>query len=336
MNTIAKIIAGVAIAMSVAPQAARANLALTTAGINDGMSLQTAVEFSSGSTNWGVLGLTVNAGNIVAFDLINGTNYVFPDANNQTLSSALYAPTGFSSNGQYATANGVAYGIDGGLLTAFNANGTVNHQLVTSLTSSSSAGVVALNNGNLLMRTNTGLLVSVNPATNSYTVLDSAFPDGIAGISLSASENKIYAASTTGLTVIDASTGAELINYALPSGTSGYYPYAIGVSAPILTGALADSVIITGLSGQVIDLNLSTGQSTVLANGGLQIAYITQDPTNGSYLIGGSNNIYRLTYSSTTPAPEPGGISVFLLAIALLAAAKKFTSGASRGSFGRL
>ena len=317
MSRLAKIISGMAVAMSMAPQVAHANLALTSAGLSDGLSLQTAVTLNSGNTTWGALGMSVNNGNIVAYDWQNGTNYVFPDANNQAVTSALYTAPGISSNGQYATVNGVTYGIDGGVLTAFNTNGTINHQLVTSL--SSSQGIIATSSGNILMRTAAGL-VSVNPVTNSYTVLDSAFPGGTIGLSLSASENKMYAATGSGVTVFNPNTGAELINYALPASLSSFY--SIGVSTPILTGALADSILVSGLGGQVLDLNLSTGQYSILAGGANAITYIAEDPTNGSYLIGGSNNIYRLTYSSTTPAPEPGGISVFLLALALLAAAK--------------
>src|SRR5437773_8558678 len=91
---------------------ARADLALTPAGIADGFILTT---FASGLPNViteGPFGVTLASnGNVIAFDYASSTRYVFPDVDGQTPATAIFAQTGSTSSAEgYATAGGKPYG----------------------------------------------------------------------------------------------------------------------------------------------------------------------------------------------------------------------------------
>ena len=197
---------------------ARADLALTPAGIADGFILTT---FASGLPNViteGPFGVTLASnGNVIAFDYASSTRYVFPDVDGQTPATAIFAQTGSTSSAEgYATAGGKPYGGDGFHFVQFNDDGTVNH-ILTGVSAQPNLGMWTNPVNQHLIASSGAGLIDIDPlaggGTGSFRAIKGGvFPDGV---SVSPDGTTIYAAffGTNFVRAYDIATGAVITTY---------------------------------------------------------------------------------------------------------------------------
>src|SRR5690242_918784 len=197
--------------------AARADLALTPAGIADGFVL---TKFATGLPSFnteGPFGITLASnGNVIAFDFASSTNYIFKDVDGQTPATALLSTPANGVAEGYATASGKPYGGDGFHYVQFNDDGTINH-ILTGVTAGPDLGMWTNPVNQHLISASTVGLIDIDPLANggagSFRIIHAGiFPDGV---SVSPDGNTIYAAffGTTVVRAYDTATGALLTTY---------------------------------------------------------------------------------------------------------------------------
>ncbi len=303
---------------------ARADLALNAAGSADGLVLAVFATINSGDTGFGPFGLAATGnGNILVHNQPNETTYVFKDINGQTVGSAVSSTNSVSSNTSgYATAGGQAYGSIGGIGTRFvqfNSDGTVNRTLAPGTTAY--LGMVGEPNGHILATSRFQGLIDINPVTNSFSeVIPGLTGDGL---SLSADGKTAYLVSNGSVLAIDLVTRTVAQVYA----NAGPSPDSTGViNAP--GSAVNGEIVVSNNDGSLGLIDPATGGYTQIGSGGTRLDYTFADASNGSLLIDGSNNVYRLTCTladcsigSPPPAsaPEPAAITLLGAGLAGLA-----------------
>lgn len=306
---------------------ARADLALTPAGIADGFILTT---FASGLPNIiteGPFGVTLASnGNVIAFDYASSTRYVFQDIDGQTPATALFAPVVSNSGAEgYANASGKPYGGDGFHFVQFNDDGTVNH-ILTGVTAGPDLGMWTNPVNQHLISASTVGLIDIDPlaagGAGSFRVIHAGvFPDGV---SVSPDGITVYAAffGTNFVRAYDIATGAVVTTYTgFPS------PDGTGVisSSNILNG----DIIVNNNNGEIDLLNPVTHTFVAIATGGSRGDFTAPDTSNGSLFLDYSDSIARLScgpacsIGSPLPSPQPAAVpepaSIFLLATAVIA-----------------
>jgi len=305
---------------------ARADLALTPAGIADGFILTT---FASGLPNIiteGPFGVTLASnGNVIAFDYASSTRYVFPDIDGQTPATALFAPVVSNSAAEgYANASGKPYGGDGFHFVQFNDDGTVNH-ILTGVSAGPDLGMWTNPVNQHLISASTVGLIDIDPlagaGAGSFRVIHAGiFPDGV---SVSPDGTTVYAAffGTHVVIAYDIATGALITTYTgLPS------PDGTGVisSSNMLNG----DIIINNNNGEIDLLDPITHAFVPIATGGSRGDFTSPDTSNGSLFLDYTDSIARLScgpqcsIGSPVPGPQPAAVpepsSIFLLGTAFI------------------
>jgi len=214
---------------------AQAQLALTPAGVADGFTLTTFVSGYSPAAYGPLAQGILPDGNVITGSALignvgMGTIYIFKDADNQTLSSALSAaPYTFTTgNPQYAmaTAGGQVYGAQafGGIYEHFDNSGA--HTPVAGLPSTlrSDLGMWGdLANGHIVSSSNEGI-VDINPLNGAVRVIV-ASPNCCDGVTVSPDGKTVYAESGGNILAFDYASGALLNTF--PGG--GHGPDGTGV-----------------------------------------------------------------------------------------------------------
>jgi len=309
---------------------AHAQLALTPQGVTDGFTLTT---FLSGYTpaQYGPLAQGILPdGNVVTGSAFvgtpgEGTIYIFKDADNQTLSSALSAATYTYTTGnpQYAmaTAGGQVYGAQafGGVYEHFTNTGA--H---TALAGPVSAARSYLGmwgdpvNGHIISSSYQGLL-DINPLTGTFRVI--ATNPGIDGVTISPDGKTVYAEAGGNILAYDYASGALLHTY---SG-NGHFPDGTGV---IAGGQLSGDIVVNNNDGTVGLLDPTTGVETIIATGGTRGDFVSPDTSNGTLFLSQNERIDRLSCGTGcsigssggggTGVPEPATLALFGLGLAAL------------------
>jgi hypothetical protein len=287
---------------------ARADLTLTQAGIDRGLSLSTfAINFPT--TGVGPLGIAFpNSGGVLVTDY-PGNIRLFPgDTDGQN--AATVPPTqnyGFANAIGLAKSGGLIYMTRQGVgdLVQVNDNGTFNHVVATGLPAAT--GIITNpTNGHVFVSTlGNGLIVDVNPVNGMKTT----FKSGVSADGLSTDGTILYAAmngnSIVGYRISD---GMEVFN----SGFIGGGPDGTALGAERLAG----NIYANNNNGEVVEINLTTLAQTVIATGGSRGDFASVDPNDGSLLVTQSDRIVRIQGPFQTATPEPS--TFILLGIGIL------------------
>jgi len=308
---------------------AQAQLALTTAGVADGFTLTTFVSGYSPAAYGPLAQGILPDGNVITGSALignvgMGTIYIFKDADNQTLSSALSAaPYTFTTgNPQYAmaTAGGQVYGAQafGGIYEHFDNSGA--HTPVAGLPSTlrSDLGMWGdLANGHIVSSSNEGI-VDINPLNGAVRVIV-ASPNCCDGVTVSPDGKTVYAESGGNILAFDYASGALLNTF--PGG--GHGPDGTGV---ISGGKLSGDVVVNNNDGTVGLIDIKTGTETIIAMGGTRGDFVSPDTTNGTLFLSQTERIDRLSCGTGcsigggggSGVPEPATFALFGLGLAAL------------------
>ncbi len=283
---------------------AHADLALTQAGIDQGFALSTfASGFPTGfNTSYGPVGplgiaFTPSGGVLVSDD--PGNVRLFPtDTNGQKAGMAPVGQNYGMGNAAGLTQMGNRIYMTqqaNGAVVQVNPNGTLSQTIVTGLPHAT--GIVANPvTGQLFVSTaDVGAspqVFLVDPATKTANLFVKAQLDGL---TISPDGKTLYGASGSGTVVgYDTATGKLVFQ-------SGVIPgHVDGVA--LGAGTLAGEIFANTNAGTVVEVNLTTGAQTIIAQGGSRgdFAVVDPNPNQNSVLLTQSDSVVRL-------APPPGG-----------------------------
>jgi hypothetical protein len=294
-------VAALGLALGTARQA-HADMMLTPAAVSQGYRLSTfATDFPgvkdvNGPNYIGPLGIAFPAGGGVLVTDFPGNIRLFPtDTDGQsaknvsvTQNYGTFNAVGLAQVGQtfYMTQQG-----NNGVVQV-NPNGTFNKYVAGNMFQATGVVTNPLNGHLFVSATGTGAgqIFDVNPATGTATPFANALVDGM---TVTPDGKTLFTAADDRILGFDTQTGALVYQSArLPGGLDG-----IGVG----TGLLAGNAFVTTHDGTLLDLNLSTGLLTTIAEGGSRGDFVIADPNDGSLLITQSDRVLRLT------APPGGG-----------------------------
>ena len=303
---------------------ARANLALTTTGIDDGFSLATSSSGYADSKGNGTgvgpigVGFTSGGGTVVSDYPASALVFYPTDANNQTVAANGKVVSGYPTVTGIVTTGGNIYVANqgAGSIIKLNGDGSYNSTRGSGL-SGATGMVVNPATGHIYVSNLTGTVFNVNPATGATT----PFITGVAadGVSISPDGSILYAEVNQHILGYSTATGAQVWD-------SGLVKLADGAVAA--SGALAGNLFVNTNDGNVYEINEKTLAQTLIATGGSRGDLVTVDPNDGSLLLSQSNSIDRLTLpdgstfasnaipSSSVAAPEPASFGVLSLGMA--------------------
>ncbi len=292
---------GLALVVAVAalfavPGTAAAGMVLTAAGTAQGLNLTTfASGFSNRGDGLGPIGIGfAPGGNVLVSVEGSGPSYVYNFLNaNNGQSAGSVSPVVVSGNntvGGIAQIGNTMYMAQAGLnqVVQLNANGTPG-AFVAAFTNP-----VALaanpNTGHLFVSTYLGAIYDLNPSTGVATVLNTDHADGL---TYDPTTNTLYAAQNASggdnILGFNATTGAQVFNsgslaaYGDPDGTAVGY------------GALAGNLFVNTNQGTLVEINLTTLATTLIASGGSRGDLVNVDPNDGSLFITQTDSVLRLT-----------------------------------------
>lgn len=277
-------LAGVVAGIALAASAGGANALVITA---DGAALgfTTAPVVTGFPFNGlGPIGLTVMPdGNILVNSTADRTNYVFANANDQTFADHIGrgTPGGAFCCGAYATANGWAWGGNGGALVRFNNDGTIAQTYGIGVSNGMWTNPV---NGHLLIANGVLRDVDVSDIANpvSRTILDAFQHDGL---TVSPDGKIVYTSKITGY---DIATGAVVFDHPINGGD--------GMGVISSKNGLDGLLVVNTLLGDVVLVDPNGGhRDVVIATQGGRGDYVTPDPSTGSLLLTSGADIWRLS-----------------------------------------
>jgi hypothetical protein len=316
-------------ALSVAGRPARADLALTSAGIAQGLGLPL---FASGFPNAdavGPLGVAFpSTGGVLVADKLGNVRLFATDTDGQNAANAPVGQNyGVNNAVDLASVGGNIYMTRQGIgdVVQINNNGTFNQVIVTGVPAATGLVADPLT-GHLFASTlGNGIIYEIDPVAKTKSVFVNASADGL---SVSPDGTTIYAASNGHIIGYNIATKAQVFDSgAIPGGVDGT---AAG------TGPLFSNFIFGNTnSGQVFEVNRTTLAQTLIATGGSRGDFVTVDPLTDTLLITQTDRIYRLTGAAfSVPEPSPlalGGVLV-ALAFTVRLAARRFRRTARRAA----
>jgi hypothetical protein len=299
--------------------AARADLTLTPAGQAQGLSISTFATNFENDGFTGPIGIAFPAaGGVLVSNELGGVRLFPTDTNGQNAASVPVSQNYGTGNAEgLARIGNAIYMAQSGLgrIVQVNSNGTFNQAIVSGI--GDAVGLV-LNptNGHLFATTFlASKILDIDPVAKTSTVFATAsIPDGL---TLSADGKTLYVAATqTGhILGFDTATRASVFDSGLIAG--GIDGLALGA------GQFANVLFVNLNNGTLLELDLTTKQQTVIADGGSRGDFVVVDPNDGSLLVTQTDRILRLSGATfvppvTTPIPEPTGLT--LLAVGVLCA----------------
>ena len=151
-------------------------------------------------------------------------------------------------------------------------------------------------------------VLDIDPSNGHVTTLSSLKFTGITdGLTFTPDGKYLYAAvGGNRVEGVDMATGSLIFNV----GISGADGTALG------TGTLTGNIFVNNNDGTFYEISLSTGDKTLLAQGGSRGDFVTVDPNNGTLLITQTDRIYRLTapVGGGFGVPEPSSIVMAMIA----------------------
>ncbi len=204
--------------------AARADLALTAAGVDAGFSLATSSsgykDSNGNGTGVGPLGVGFTSGGGMVVSYYNDNALVFygSSSNNQTVSANGTIVTGFPTVTGIATNSGSIYVADqgAGSILRLNANGTYNSTLTTGL---GSATGVAFNpsTGQIYVSNLAGTIFTVNPTTGAKTPFITGIDPHYApdGLSVSPDGSTLFAEVAQHILGYSTTTGKQVFEFGI-------------------------------------------------------------------------------------------------------------------------
>lgn len=281
-----------------------ADMMLTTAGVDQNLTLSTFATGFPSSSSVGPLGIAfLPSGGLLVSDYPGNVRLFATDADGQNASSAPVAQN-------YGGANAVGLAQTGGQiymtrqatgdLVQINPNGTFNQVIVTGMPDAT--GIVAdqLTGHLFVSLPNSGVIYDVDPVAKTKIVFATvADPDGL---TMSADGSTLYAEANGHIIGWNTTSKAQVFDSgAIPGGPDGT---AIGA------GFFAGELFVNTNSGQLIEINQSTHAQTLLATGGSRGDFVTVDPNNDTLLLTQTDRVLRVTGITFTTTPEPTSLGL--------------------------
>lgn len=318
-----------ALAVSVLAGPARAQLALTPAGIADGFSLTTLVNGFPNSGSLGPLGATVTpTGAVLINDTSNGTIYTFADTPNanpalaQTPAAALTTQAFGGFPPAFATSKGSVWGSGGfsgpnanqfaqfsntGVLLNTNSNIAVTNGMWTDPVNSH---VIATGGGNIY-----DITLGATAALSTARIVVSGV--SVDGLTVSPDGTTIYGAEGSSVVGWNLTTGAQVFSDSVAN--------ADGIGVITSSNGLNGDLVVNSNNGFLALLD-PTGHNpdVTIATGGSRGDYVAADSNNGSLLLSQTDRELELSCGNGCaiggPPPNvPEPASLVLLASGLLA-----------------
>ena len=296
-------------ALAATSGAARANLALTAAGVSGGFKLDTSSsgykDTNGNGTGVGPLsvGFTAGGGMVVGYYSNDSLVVYNSDANNQTVANNGTVVSGFPTITGIVTIGGYIYAADqgAGSILKLNPNGTLNSTLTTGLGPATGMAVNP-NTGHIYVSNISGTIFNVDPVTGAKVPFITGISAGYApdGLSVSPDGKILFGEINQHIVGFDTATAAQVFD-------SGLIPLADGAAAA--SGVLAGNLVVNTNDGNVYQVDEKTGTKTLIATGGSRGDLVTVDPHDDTLLLSQSNSIERLTLPAGSvfiPAPNTG------------------------------
>ena len=306
-------ISAVATLATLCTAAANADLTLTPDGITRGFALTTFASGFASSGNVGPVSIDFQTdGSILVSSFVGNRIQRFANTDNQSAATApalSYPPDEFPHGIAHFGSTVFVSRFGTQTIVQLNADGSINHTVATGL---GNARDLLANpaTGRLLTSTTTGIR-DVNPVTGSFTTL---VTDEADGISLSQDGSIVYGAIISGprsghLIGYSTSTGAPVFDSGFLSGGLDGTALGFGERFGYIYGNMNN--------GTVLEINLATLASTIIATGGSRGDFVSADPSgSGDLLLTQSDRIIRL---SGIPSPSAAA----LLGLGSLLAARR-------------
>lgn len=282
--------------------ASGSGLVLTSAGSTAGFTLTTfASNFpttcSFPCVGLGTAGVVVTSSGTVLVDDVFGNVRVFPDVDGQNAMSV--TPSAFYGGGAgtdgLAEANGKLYMAEFGFqkVVQINPDGSFNQDIVSLPSGFNASGIAAYRNGLLVTAADFnglppgGGIFFVDPRAKTVTTLFATI--AALGVAVDASTNNAFFSLNDLGTAIGLNPSKKLVF------VKG--PIAQGADAAVLgTGSLTNDLFVTSRgSGDLVEIDLTTGVATKIAEGGSGANLGTQDPSSGTLLFTFGDTVYRLS-----------------------------------------
>jgi hypothetical protein len=292
----------VAFAMIAWNNSAQAAIALTPAGIAQGLKLTT---FASGYPNTedvGPLGVAfTNTGGVLTTDKL-GNMRLFPTSADNQLASAAPVTQNYGLNGSTGLAHfgGHIYMSrqGNGDVVEVNQDGTFKQTILTGLPYAT--GIIANPvSGHLYVSTiGINAVYDIDPVAKTKTLFANGDVDGL---TVSDDGSTLYLIGENGII-----TGYNTTTKAVVFAPLTVSPFIDG--AVIGRGTLAGNMFVNTRDGKIIEVNLASKVQTTIADGGSRGDFAYADASDNSLLFTQTDRIVRLAEASVGAVPLPAGV----------------------------